>query len=202
MLQYILTQSDRYSTGELAQMAVEGGCMWITLGPTDMSDEELRSAVAPDVVDMCREAGVFLTVDDRPALARDLGLHGVRLSMKYMAAHPEATPMSIREELGPEAVIGIETVDPTALPGLVPADIDFVTLPPTMDAGARRRFVEQARAAGSEIPVVAEGDFDPAEAAEALRDGCNGVATGRPITDAPDPVAATESLIAALQGAI
>ena len=31
MLQYILTESNRYSVAELAQMAKEGGCQWISL---------------------------------------------------------------------------------------------------------------------------------------------------------------------------
>jgi len=40
MLQYILTQSERYSAAELAQMAIEGGCGWITLHLPDMTDDD------------------------------------------------------------------------------------------------------------------------------------------------------------------
>ena len=199
MLQYILTESDRYTTGELAQMAIEGGCMWISLHLPQLSDAEVRARVAPDVVDMGREASVYLTVDDRPELARELGLHGVRISAEYLAANAGASAMSLRDELGPEAVIGIETADASAIPTLVAADIDFVTLPAGFDADRRRAFTSGARESGSVIPIVAQGDFTPAEAREAIEGGCNGVAVGRSITDAPDPVVAMQTMLEGLK---
>lgn len=198
MLQYILTRSDRYSVAELAQMAIEAGCMWISLHLPDMDDAAVREAVAPDVVDMCREASVFLTVDDRPALARDLGLHGVRLGARFFIDNPAMSPAALREDLGPEAVIGVETADVSALPALAAADIDFATLPAGFPREARKAFVDAAAAAGNTVPVVAEGDFDAAGVLEAMADGCSGVAVGLTITDAPDPVAAAEAIINAL----
>lgn len=199
MLQYILTESDRYTIGELAQMAIEGGCMWISLHLPRLSDAEVRAQVAPDVVDMCREASVFLTVDDRPELARELGLHGVRISAEYLAANAGASAMSLRDGLGPEAVIGIETADASAIPALMAADIDFVTLPASFDADRRCAFTSAARESGAVIPIVAQGDFTPAEAREAIDGGCNGVAVGRSITDAPDPVVAMQTMLEGLK---
>ena len=198
MLQYILTKSDRFAVGELAQMAVEGGCMWISLCLPELSDEELKAAVAPDVIEMCREAGVFLTLDDRPELARELGLHGVRLSRKFLNANPHQGPMALREELGPEAVIGVETADPSSVPQMLGADIDFVTLPQGFDSEQRRKFVKALTDLDVKMPVVAQGDFTPAEAQDAIKDGCNGVAVGRSITDAEDPVTATGAILFAI----
>jgi len=199
MLQYILTESERYSVAESAQMAIEGGCMWISLHLPQLSDEDVRQLVAPDVVDMCREASVFLTVDDRPELARDLGLHGVRISPDYLHSHPGATAMTLRDELGPEAVIGIECADPSAVPDLVAADIDFVSLPRAFGSEHRRAFTEALRQAGVRMPVVAQGDFTAAEAREAIADGCNGVAVGLCIGDAPDPVVAMRTMLESLK---
>lgn len=198
MLQYILTPSSQYSIAELAQMAVEGGCLWISLCLPDLSDEEIKAAVAPDVIDMCREAAVFLTLDDRPELARELGLHGVRLSRKFLSANPSQSPMALRDELGPEAVIGVETADPTSVPSLLPADIDFVTLPEGFTSEQRRKFTAKIKELGLAMPVVAQGDFTPAEAQQAIKDGCNGVAVGRSITDAQDPVTATGAILFAI----
>ncbi len=198
MLQYILTESTRYSVAELAQMAVEGGCLWISLSLPRLSDEEIRALVSPDVVDMCREASVFLTMDDRPELARELGLHGVRISAEYLAAHPGVGAMSLREELGPEAVIGMETADASAVPALVSADIDFVTFPAGLDADRRRNFIAAVRHVGLQIPVVAQGAFTPADAREAIAGGCNGVAVSLSITDAPDPVTAMQTMLDSL----
>lgn len=198
MLQYILTPNDNYTVAELAQMAVEGGCMWISLRLPDMSDEEVKVAIVPDVVEMCREQGVFLTVDDRPGLARELGLHGVRLSMDFLASRPGATPAAMRDELGPEAVIGIECADPSAVPGMAAADIDFVSVPAGFGPERRRRFVEAVRAAGSTMPLVAQGDFASDDVAAVMAEGFNGIATGAPITDAEDPVTATGAIMQAL----
>lgn len=200
MLQYILTPNDQFSAGELAQMAIEGGCEWISVAAPAMDDSELRDALVPDVVDLCRESGVFLTIDDRPDLARELGLHGVRLSRAFQLSNPMETPMFLRDEMGPEAVIGVETADASVVAGLVPADIDFVTLPDIFDGSQRHAFIARLKETGVAIPVVAQGDFSPAEALAAISDGCSGVAVAKSITEAPDPVAATAALVKALKG--
>ena len=200
MLQYILTPSQRYSVGELAQMAIEGGCQWISLNLHGWADPDIRAAIAPDVIDMCRESGVFLTIDDHPELARELGLHGVRLSATFQRENPQQTPLALREDLGPEAVIGVECSDPSAVPALQPADVDFISLPSGFTADHRRAFIASLRDKSRgdfalSIPVVAQGDYTPAEAAEAMIDGCNGVAVALSITDASDPVEAVQTLI-------
>lgn len=198
MLQYILTQSDRFSVGELAQMAIEGGCGWISLHLPELSDVEIREMIAPDVVDMCREASVFLTIDDRPELARELGLHGVRLSPAFFASHNGVSATAVREDLGPEAVVGVETGDASAVQALVGADIDFVTLPENFDAAQRKVFVDALRTAALPMPVVARGEFTPTQAAEVRAEGCSGVAVGSVVTDAADPIVAMKELIEAL----
>lgn len=198
MLQYILRAVDSCATGELAQMAIEGGCRWISISPGELDDAALREALVPDVVEMCRQAGVFLTIDDRPALARDLGVHGVRLGSAFFTLHPGYTLTGLRDELGPEAVIGVECADPTAIPDMMPADIDFVSLPAQFSREQRRDFVARTRVLGVGLPLVAQGIESPAQGAEAIADGCNGVAVGAPVTDAADPVAAMRQFLAAL----
>ena len=195
-MQFILTRSERYSVAELAQMAIEGGCMWITLHLPGMDDADIRAALTDGgVLSMCREYGTFLTIDDRPDLAAELGLHGVRLSRRYFTANPGATPMSMREQLGPEAVIGIECADPSAVAPMAPADIDFVTIPASADNAARSAFVEAVRVAGCATPIVAEGDFGPEDIAAVLATGVSGIATGAAIADAADPVEAIASVL-------
>lgn len=198
MLQYILGEGDRWSVGELAQMAVEGGCLWISIHLPEKSDFEIKEVIDPDVIEMCKEASVFLTIDDRPQLARELGLHGVRLSKRFFLENPDNTPVSLREELGPEAVIGIELTDPSALPSLVAADLDFITLSKGMSSGERINYLHAVKATGIEIPVVAEDCFSIDEALEAVADGCAGVAVGHPISSSHDPVTTMQEYIDAL----
>ncbi len=195
MLQYILNESDRYGIAELVQMAIEGGCAWISLDLPELDDTQLREAVAGEVMEMCRQAGVFLTVNDRPDTATQLGLHGVIFSRQYMATHDGATPASLRESLGPEAVIGIETADASIAPVLQAADIDFAMVPASFDADARARFIRTFRAGGIQVPVVARGEFDVADVPAVMAQGFNGIAIGSAITDADDPVAAVGSYL-------
>lgn len=198
MLHYILRETERFGAGELAQMAVEGGCLWISYDASGKDDAAVRDALVPDVTDMCRDAGVILTVDDRPTLARELGLHGVRLSADFFCNNHGATPASMREELGPEAIIGIETADPTTVPAMIAADIDFVTLPASFSAEKRKDFVAHLRNSGLQMPVVAAGEFTPAQCREVIAEGCNAVAIGKAISDAPDPVVAMRATLQTL----
>lgn len=195
MLQYILTESERFSTAELAQMAIEGGCGWIDIHLPLLDDSALRGRLVPDVVDMCRESGVFLTVDDRPELARELGLHGVRITLEGAATSPALSAAALREELGPEAVIGVETADPSAIPSLAAADVDYVCTPAAFDAAARAAFISAAKATGTEMPVVAQGHITAANVAAFIAEGFSGVAVSASITDAADPVSATDDII-------
>ena len=190
MLQYILSHSERYSAAELAQMAIEGGCEWICVHMPELSDHELKAVMQEGVLDVCREAGRILTIDDRPELAAELGVHGVRLSLQYQTANP-ATASELREKIGPEAIIGLEVVDPAVLTTLAKADIDFAYLPARFTAEERATFIKTASPV---LPVVAQGEFSNTEAADTIMSGFKGVAVSKAITDAPDPVAATASL--------
>ena len=193
MIQYILKENDRYSIAEQAQMAIEGGCGWINLHLPGLDEPALRDALAPEVVDMCRDAGVFLTIDDRPETARELGLHGVRYTS---AGIPSASsPAQLREEMGPEAIIGIETADPSSTPAMAAADIDFVCMPAHFDAEHCRRFVEQVRALGVTLPIVAQGDITIDNILTLFNCGATGVAVNDFVTAAEDPVAAMAALL-------
>lgn len=188
MLQYILTNSENFSPAELAQMAVEGGCRWISLATKDPSDDESGEFIDPTIIELCREAGVILTIDDKPHIARKLGLHGVRLSAGFMEHH---TPMEMREELGPEAIIGIETDRISDCHDLITADIDFIILPKECNAAS---FVESLNNHEIHLPVVAPCE-SVNQAIQAMTEGCSGVAMTSFITTSTDPVRATEEII-------
>ena len=78
MLQFIARINDRYSVAELAQMAIEGGCHWVELDLPDASDDFVRET-ALELKNLCMETGTFLTIVDRPEVAKEAGLHGVQL---------------------------------------------------------------------------------------------------------------------------
>lgn len=200
MLQYTIEENDRWAPGELAQMAVEAGCLWISVSLPDKTDAELRDILQPDIIEMCREAGVILTVDDNVEVARELGLHGIRISRKYLESRL-TSPMGLREELGPEAIIGIETDNPEDIKekDFIPADIDFVLIPRDFTDEKTVSFVESVRKSGFAIPVVAWAR-SATEAVNRISDGCSGVTTGTPASGTEDPVGEISGFINAIKG--
>ncbi len=189
MLQILIKPNEKYSLAEMAQMAVEGGAGWIVVDGVDENDTTLRDTM-PEVVDMCREAGVFLTITDRPDLARDLGLHGVFLTDKSLS------PVSLREELGAEAVIGTLVSTPDAAASLERADIDYVAL--GRDQSDAKEFIASLRATGAQfrvVPYPPGGALTPDTVTALLETGYSGICGGDTIFESGDPVATIEQLL-------
>ena len=194
MLQFIAQTNDRYSVEETVQMAIEGGCRWIQLHLPDLTDDDIK-AIAPDIIALCKESAAFLMVEDRPELAKELGLHGV-----HVKDITDRSAAKIREELGPEAVIGVDVASAAAVMALRNTDIDYVTLPADMRVGEITEIISTVRDAGIEIPIVATGDISPEDALVYMAAGVSGVATGRPLIDAENPVKEVELMLDILNG--
>lgn len=193
MLQFIAQQNDRYTVPEIVQMAIEGGCKWVVLRVPELADEQVRE-LAAEVVPLCRETSTILTIENRLELAKELGLHGVALTLDS-----GISAMAAREACGPEAIIGVEVGIASAALALEGADIDYVMFPRTMPLDKVGENVEALRNAHGELPVVAQGEFDEAKIGRALELGINGIAVSTEIIDSADPVARTEQLIGALE---
>lgn len=189
MLQFIAQTNDRYSVEESIQMAIEGGCRWIQLHLPGLTDEDIK-AMSGDIIALCCESAAFLTVEDRPELAKELGLHGVHLT-----SASDRSAAKVREELGPEAVIGVEVSSAAAVMALRNADIDYVTLPADMAVGEIAELVSVVRDAEITTPIVATGDITPEDALVYMAAGVSGIATGKPIIDAKDPVKEVELML-------
>ena len=193
MLQFIARINDRYSVAELAQMAIEGGCHWVELDLPDASDDFVRET-ALELKNLCMETGTFLTIVDRPEVAKEAGLHGVQLRGANARRAAE-----VREELGAEAIIGIEAAGADAILRTQNLDIDYATLPAGLPMADVERIVAAVRKAEMQLPVVASGEFTPDGAIEAMVAGASGIAVSAAIADAPDPVEATQLLVEALE---
>lgn len=193
MLQVIVSQGEKYSLGETAQMAVEAGAGWLLLSLDDMTDEEIRQEAA-DVINLCREAGVILTVKNRVELAEELHLHGVFIT------DPEISPLQVRQKLGAEAIIGTVIGSPDAAFSMEKADIDYVALSKTgADAQA---IIEAVRAAGCAIPVVAyrpDTELNDETVQQLLAAGFSGICGGTTLfRNSADPVSALQHILSLL----
>lgn len=188
MIQILIRSNDRYSLPEMAQMAIEGGCGWIVL---DVPGDVDVHALADDLVPLCRDAGTILTIAGNAGVARRLEAHGV-----YLRRGDNA--LTMRQELGAEAFIGIEVADAAAAATMAHGDIDYVTLPEDMPLDKAAEIIAAARAGGVEIPFVdicAASDMDTKFVTSRLGAGYAGFFVVGGVFDGDDPVAGIERLI-------
>lgn len=193
MLQFITSTSDKYSIAEEAQMAIEGGCLWIQVSQS-LPDGVTQKEVLQELQPVCEENEVFLMADSDVELAKEMRIHGVHLKKDDMK------PAEARELLGPHAVIGVDAdtaADIIALRGL---DIDYAVLDfdDRHSIPSIREIINEVRKEGVEIHIVARGRFALSDFSELKQAGVNGFAVSRQISDTPDPVAATAKILDAI----
>lgn len=193
MLQFICESDNRFSQAELAQMAVEGGCRWVQLRFPENADPGYIREVTSQVIPLCREASVFLTVENLPETAKDYSVHGVHLTSGGLARG-----MECRELLGPEAIVSVQLATVADIDAAQKADLDFVTLPPEMPLEKCASIISTCRNAGLTIPVVATDFVTLDNLSEVMAAGFSGVAVGKGISGADDPEKRTEEFLAAL----
>lgn len=192
MLQFIAETNGTYSIAEQMQMVIEGGCAWIQLRLPDVSDEGIRE-LAGEIIPLCKETATILTLENRIELAKDLGIHGVHIT------ETDLDPATVRQLLGPEAIIGVQVSSAASVITLQDKDIDYATFDPVMTIYDIKKAVNEIRDAGVGIPLVATGDIPVEKVKETIDAGVNGIATGRIIAQAEDPVGYTSMIIDTLK---
>lgn len=189
MLQIIITPSTKYSLAQMAQMAIEAGAQWLHLSVAAANNDSVN-----DVVDICREKGTILTIDDDIEVAQKLGMHGVHLSLGGKS------PIEVRRDLGAEAIIGAGIAAADSAMTLSRADIDFVSLAP--DFADARQLISDIRTAGCVIPVVAyrpDTVLTTDTIDEIMAEGFSGICGGSSVFDLDDPVATLKKLFEHIQ---
>lgn len=193
MLQYICESNDRFSQAELAQMAVEGGCRWIQLRFSREAAPEYIREVTGEIIPLCKEASVFLTIEDRPDAVKEYAVHGI-----YLSEGGVTKAVECRDSLGPEAVVGVELATLSEIESAEKSDIDYVTLPSSMSLDKCAELIASCRRAGLKIPIVAIGRVTLENLPQIMDAGFSGVAVGKDISDSVDPEKRTEQFIEAL----
>lgn len=205
MLQFITHPSDKYSIAEEVQMAIDGGCRWIQLRMKDATDEEIKNT-ALEIIPMCQQTDTFLIIDDRVDIVNDLKVSGVHLGKDDM------NPLEAREKLGPHAIIGITANTAEDILKYKDKDIDYVGLGPCKPTLTKKnlspvigidgygKIIEQVRAAGMDIPIVAIGGITIDDIEMLQSQKVNGVAISSAIINAPDPELYTSRIMEKLLG--
>lgn len=192
MLQFVVKTNEKYTIAELSQMVIEGGCKWLVLDVPEMADEEIRE-LSQELIPLCKETGTILTIIDHIELAKDLGIHGVLLTGNDISA------LKVREDFGPEAIIGVQVSMASSALALANADIDYVAFPANMPLDKVAENIKLLKQSSFPLPIVAQGSFSVDEIAEVMGTGISGIAESEPILSALDPVEETKRIIQAME---
>ena len=183
------------SVDEVVSAAIDGGVTLVQLRDKNI-DARPMLALGRRLLELLRPAGIGLIVNDRIDVALALDAEGVHIGQQDMP-YAEA-----RRQLGPKKIIGVSVGSEAEARQAAGWDVDYVGVGPVYptatkpDAGMALGADEAARLARiSGHRAVAIGGIDVTNAATLYAAGLEGVAVISAICAAPDPGAATRSLV-------
>jgi thiamine-phosphate pyrophosphorylase len=151
------------------------------------ADPVLRVLQASRLAAICRRAGALLIVNDSVDLARESGADGVHLG------RDDGDVASARRALGPGKCIGVSCYDDLRRARQAAQEgADYVAFgsffPSTTKPGAVRAPLRLLRdaSAGLDVPVVAIGGIEAANAGTLIEAGADAIAVISALFDAPD----------------
>lgn len=181
MIQFITHYTESISFLDSAMYALRGGCKWIQLRMKDVSDEEVRP-VAEALLKECRRHGAVMIIDDRVALAKEIGADGVHLG------HDDMPIAEARAVLGGKYIIGGTANTLEDVMRIYEGGGDYVgcgpyrftttkkKLSPVLGTDGYRRILDGMKAHGIELPVVAIGGIELDDVAILKNTGVAGIA--------------------------
>jgi thiamine-phosphate pyrophosphorylase len=185
------------SVEEVVSAAIDAGVTLVQLRDKNI-DARPMLALGRRLLELLRPAGIGLIVNDRIDVALALDAEGVHIGQQDMP-YAEA-----RRQLGPTKIIGVSVGSEAEARQAAGWDVDYVGVGPVyptatkQDAGMALGADETARLARiSGHRAVAIGGIDVTNAAALYAAGLEGVAVISAICAAPDPGAATRSLVRA-----
>lgn len=186
---------------EQARAACAGGAKVVQLRAKHATDREVL-ALAGEIREMTRRAGVLFFVNDRFDLALLCDADGVHLGQEDLP--PARLPRAARRRLR----VGRSTHDPEQARAARSEGVDYVAFGPVFgthskDTGYAARGLEalgEIAAIAAPLPVIAIGGIDRSRAAAALAAGAAGIAVISAVAGADDPLAEVRALSALCAG--
>lgn len=192
------TSQRRFSHEDLARLALEGGAGTIQLRDKHLSDAELTD-IACRIVVVCRKSGAALIVNDRIAVARATGADGVHLG------RTDATVAEARRVLGERAIVGATAGTLEQALAAQAEGADYVGFGHIFATTSKQKpgspvgLDTLARVCEAvEIPVLAIGGINEANARACVEAGAWGVAVIAAVCAAEDPRQAARRIRASL----
>ena len=185
--------SAKRSVADQIKDVLAAGCNWITIDPSAMSDDEVRSLVEK-IMPACLEKQAFLLIKDKTELAKETNVGGVVLSQD------SDTPSQARMALGAAAVIGVEVGNTQQIDRLIGLDVDYVVMSfRALGVEGIKDLCEYMERKEMELPRVASYGVTYDDIAPLMDAGCNGVAMSGSLADADNMADATEKAVALLK---
>ena len=191
MLQFSLKNNAPVDILSQARMAIEAGCQWLELDTDTLSENDI-DAIAPELIEMCREEMVILTFTRRHDIVDRLRVHGV------MLLEGDATPASLRDSLGGHPIIGVSGTPDIPLSPLKQADVDYIVLhgyPASLTLDQIATLRQRQEEAGILIPIVVEGNITPGDIPALVAAGAQGLKTDYNSLQGPSREASLKSLL-------
>ncbi|HXF57028.1 MAG TPA: thiamine phosphate synthase [Actinomycetota bacterium] len=184
---------------DVARAAVAGGATAVQLRAKELGPGELLP-MAGGLRELCRPRGVLAVVNDEVEVAVESGVDGVHVGR-------DRDLRAVRRLLGRGLVLGASVGSPEEVRAAEEAGADYLGV--TVWATATKPEAEpvgleglRAVARATRLPVVGIGGVTAANAHLVLAAGAAGVAVVSAVGAAPDPVAATRELAAAVEQAL
>lgn len=193
MLQYVTDASARRSVEDQIEEVLAAGCNWITIDPSGMSDDEVRTLVEK-IMPACLDKQAFLLIKDKVDLAKECNVGGTVLSPG------ENTPSQARMALGAAAVIGVEVTTTQDIDRLTGLDMDYVVMSyKKLGFEGVKSLCSYMEEKEMELPRVAAEGVGYDDIAPLMDAGCNGVAMSEALADAEDIAAETKKALGLLK---
>jgi thiamine-phosphate pyrophosphorylase len=191
-LHYISQQPKNGTHITAITAALDAGCKWIQLRVKDQPIA-LILEYAIEAQALCKQYGAKLIINDHPEIALKAGAYGLHLGLEDM---PVA---QARKIVGKQMIISGTANTFQHIKQRQAEGVDYVGLGPFRFTATKQKLspvlalegyyniMEQVKAAGIQIPVIAIGGIEPDDIASIMSTGIYGVAVSGAITYAIDP---------------
>lgn len=205
-LHYISQQAGNGTHLTAIRAALDAGTKWIQLRVKDAPKSDILQ-YALSALDLCKEHGAKLIVNDHPEIALRAGAYGLHLGL-------EDTPVKqARAIVGKDMVIGGTANTFEHIKQRVSEGVDYIglgpyrftetkqKLSPILGLEGYREIMNQVRLAGIQIPIIAVGGIEQQDIGIIMKTGIYGIAVSSTITFAADPLTTVRQMYAQLNNA-
>lgn len=198
-LHYISQASTTNSHLTAIEKVLQAGGKWIQLRVKNQTEEAVLP-LAIEAASLCKRYDARLIVNDYPHVALKSGAYGVHLGLDDM---PIA---EARKIVGPAMIIGGTANTLVHMQLRADEGADYIGLGPYRFTSTKKNLspivglegyvtlMQQAKAAGIILPVIAIGGIEPTDISSLMKAGVHGIAVSGALTDHPDLVKQIDSI--------